>query len=105
MDERQTTPRRDEPAVTNNAAARRFELHVSGHTAFLDYVVSEGLIHLVHTEVPPALEGRGFGGQLARAGLEFARRENLKVVPDCAFVRGYIARHPEYAPLVDGGEQ
>jgi hypothetical protein len=57
-------------------------------------------LSLVHTEVPAELEGHGIGGRLAKAGLEFARQENLKVVPSCPFVAAYIRRHPEYLELV-----
>ncbi len=85
------------PDVTNNAGARRFEIVMGDQTAFLDYLVSNGRLYLVHTEVPPALEGRGLGGKLARFGLEYATREHLRVVAQCPFVRRYIERHPEDA--------
>lgn len=88
--------------VVNNEAARRFELTIDGRTAFLTYARSGGRINLVHTEVPPELAGRGLGGQLAKAALEYARQGELTVVPSCPFVRGYIDKHPEYAPLVGG---
>ncbi len=87
--------------VVHNAPAGRFEIREAGEIALLDYSVSGGRITLVHTEVPDAFRGRGYGGQLAQAGLEYARREGLRVVPACSFVRQYIARHPEYASLVD----
>ncbi len=92
-------------AVMNNPGARRFELRSGELTAFLDYFTSGGVLHLVHTDVPRELEGRGYGAQLARAGLEYARQEGLKVAPDCPFVRGYIDRHAEYAPLIDPGSR
>ena len=53
--------------------------------------------------MPAALEGRGIGGALAKAGLEFARANHLQVVPLCPFVRSYIERKPEYQPLVSVG--
>jgi len=46
------------------------------------------------------LEGRGIGGRIVKTGLDYARAEGLKVVPQCSFVRGYIERHQEYADLV-----
>ncbi len=92
-----------EITVANNATAGQFEIRADEGLAFLAYSVSGGVLHLVHTEVPSALEGRGYGSQLAKAGLEYARREGLRVAPDCAFVRGYVERHPEFASLVDRG--
>jgi predicted GNAT family acetyltransferase len=54
----------------------------------------------VHTEIDDAFEGRGLGSILVRAALDAARSRGLAVRPDCPFVRGYIARHPEYLDLV-----
>lgn len=86
--------------VTNNEAAHRFEVVEEGHLAELDYQRQGNRIVFTHTGVPAALEGRGIGGALARAGLEFARANDLQVVPLCPFVRSYIERKPEYQPLV-----
>ena len=55
---------------------------------------------MMHTEVPEASEGQGFGATLAEAALEFARRDGAKVIPSCPFVAAYIERHPGYADLV-----
>ncbi len=92
---------RPRPEVVNNTVASRFEIRESDAVAFLDYLISGGRLNLVHTEVPAAFQGRGYAGELARAGLEYAQERGLRVVPSCSFVAGYIARHPEYQPLVD----
>ena len=86
--------------VVNNESSRRFESSADGHTAFLQYARSTGRIELLHTEVPPALGGRGIGGLLAKAALEFAREESLKVTATCPFVKSYVERHPEYQSLL-----
>jgi hypothetical protein len=86
--------------ITDNAAANRFEMDVEGATAFVLYRRAEGVITLLHAEVPAQLEGRGVGGRLVRATLDAVRREGLKVVPRCSFVAAYIRRNPEYADLV-----
>jgi predicted GNAT family acetyltransferase len=85
--------------VTRNDAAKRFEIVADGVTAELRYDEHPRYITLIHTEVPPALEGRGYGGALARTALEYAREKHLRVVPRCPFVRSYLERHPEYAEL------
>jgi predicted GNAT family acetyltransferase len=86
----------DEPEVVHNPEARRFEIVVDEAMAVLDYALSNGRITFLHTGVPAALEGRGLGSRLAKAGLEYARRERLRVVAQCPFVRSYLERHPEY---------
>jgi predicted GNAT family acetyltransferase len=90
----------DTPDVVRNAEAQRFEVHLEGHLAELDYSRSGDTITFTHTGVPDAMAGRGIGGALARAALEYARTEGLDVVPLCPFVRGYIDKHAEYQPLV-----
>ena len=87
--------------VQNNEAAHRFEV-VAGRPIWPSSTISARATSIIftHTEVPAALEGRGIGGALAKAGLEFARANQLQVVPLCPFVRSYIERKPEYQPLV-----
>jgi len=89
------------PAVVNNTAASRFELGTEGHTAFLEYAVAGKRIRLIHTEVPAALRGRRYAEVLARAGLDYARANDLRVVPFCPFVRAFLQRHKEYESTLD----
>jgi predicted GNAT family acetyltransferase len=88
------------PSVTHNTAARQFEIETDAGLALLRYVRRGDQLDLVHTEVPSALEGQGYGSSLARAALDFARSEGLKVIPSCPFVRGYLKEHTENADLV-----
>ncbi len=94
----------DEPAerVTNNQAAHRFEIEADGALATLTYREGKRRLTLIHTEVPEALGGKGYGGALARTALEYARAAGLRVIPYCPFVRAYLERHPEYAELTQG---
>lgn len=78
----------------------RFEIAIGDDVAFLAYTRDDGRITLDHTEVPPALEGRGLGSRLARGALERARAEGLQAVVRCPFVHAYLQRHPEYADVV-----
>ena len=85
------------PEVTHNQAESRFEVSHNGKIAILTYRRKPDALVLLHTDVPAELEGHGLGGKLARAGLEFAREQGLKVVPACPFVKEYVQRHPEIA--------
>ena len=85
--------------VRENADLHRFELDADGHVAFSNYKRGDGLLTILHTEVPKALEGRGIGSTLIRGVLDAVRAEGLKVNPVCPFAKAYVERHPEYADL------
>lgn len=74
----------------------RFEIRVDGTTAELTYSLMGSTILFTHTGVPPALEGQGIGSRLAKAGLEYAQANGLKIQSICSFVTRYLQRHPEY---------
>lgn len=80
--------------VVDNRAASRFELPIDGQTAFVAYERTPGAIRLLHTEVPEAFRGRGFGQALVKGALEISRGEGLRVVAVCPFVRAYLRKHP-----------
>lgn len=86
--------------VVNNALDNQFQLRVGDQLAHVDYRINGSSITLIHTEVPGALEGQGIGSKLARATLDFARRERLKVNVECPFIKSYIDRHPEYQSIL-----
>ena len=86
--------------VIDNTAEQRYEIHAEGHLAILTYERQGKRITFLHTGVPPALEGRGIAGMLARAALEATRADGLEVIPLCPYVAAYIRRHQEYLPLV-----
>ena len=86
--------------VMHDQSFHRFRVETESGTALLTYRLEGNTIYFVHTDVPVALEGQGIGGQLAKAGLEYARENGLRIVARCPFVAGYLKRHPEYADLV-----
>lgn len=89
----------DRPAVTNNAALSRFEMEVDGGTAVALYRASPGVLAIYHTEVPRHLRERGIASQLLTGALDLMRKEGLKVMPACGFVRHFLATHPQYDDL------
>ena len=87
-------------AVRDNTAMSRFELDVDSVTAFVNYRIDGSVIALLHTETPPQARGQGLASQLTAGALQIARARGLKVMPRCAFVRAYIAKHPEFRDLL-----
>jgi predicted GNAT family acetyltransferase len=99
-DAEQQTASTSAHAVRNNEQASRYEMQTEAGLAVLEYMRDGKRLALVHTEVPRAVESRGLGAQLVKAALDDAMAQGLRIVPMCAFVRAYIARHPEYVTLV-----
>ena len=87
-------------AVRDNPAQNQFEMETQAGLAFARYRREAGILTVLHTEVPRAIEGRGLGSRLVRGMLDMARERGDKVVPLCGFVRAFIARNPSYADLV-----
>ncbi len=86
--------------VRHNADEQRFEARVQGWLCRCDYRMHDGVMHLVHTEVPPLLEGRGIAAQLVKAALDHAQAQGLKIKPRCSYVSVYLRRHPERLSLL-----
>jgi uncharacterized protein len=91
------------PQVRHDESARRFVSGEAGSIARLEYDRDGDTLVCHHTEVPPALEGRGIAGALVRAMLEFAEARGLKVYPACSYVRSYMFRRPETHRLLADG--
>lgn len=86
--------------VTDNTATHRFEVVLDGQVAFAEYQLVDHGIILPHTVVPEAFAGKGVGSALAKAALGYARERQLKVIPLCPFIAGYIRKHPEWNDIV-----
>jgi uncharacterized protein len=92
----ETTPR-----VVDDPDEHRYELRLGETLAgTIEYASRPGAIVLIHTEVDPALEGKGLGSRLVAGALDDIRSRGLRLVPMCSFVRSYLRRHPEYVDLV-----
>lgn len=90
-----------ENAVRDNKQEHRFEMALGeGKMAFIQYAKpDEGVLDLMHTEVPEEFEGKGIGSELVKGTFEILQQENLKMLPTCRFVAVYLQRHPEYQSL------
>jgi predicted GNAT family acetyltransferase len=81
-------------SIEHRPERHRFEATLEGHPGRLDYRLHGDVMTIVHTEVDPALEGRGVAGQLVQAALAHARSEGLRVDAACSYARAWMERHP-----------
>lgn len=90
-----------ETTVVDVPERGRFEIRQGERVLGLaSYHVDNGQMTLPHTEVDPAMGGRGIGTTLIAGVLAAAQERGLTVLPYCSFVRHYIQQHPELIELV-----
>jgi len=54
-----------------------------------------------HTEVDESLRGRNIGFELVKEGVEYARREGLKIIPVCKFAKSVFDRKEELRDVLE----
>ncbi len=93
-------PEFDNITLHDNKAESRFEMKFENHLSFIEYEINGDAIALLHTEVPPALEGRGVGTAIVEKTLKHLEESGLGLIPLCPFVVAYIKRHPEWERII-----
>ena len=87
--------------VIDNKADHRFELEVEGHIATEHYKLDGNVITFEHTDVPiRSSAARASARSWSKARSTRSARPDLKLIPQCPFVKAWIEKHPEYADLV-----
>ena len=95
-----TAPGADDLVVVDEPDQQRYVARLHDRVVgFAEYRNVHGRVILFHTQVDPAVEGRGVGSRLAAGVLDDIRARGLKVTIKCPFIAAYVARHPQYADL------
>lgn len=87
--------------IRHREKMNRFEIVINGKKAFISYQRQPTNLVLDHTWVPPQYEGHGIAARLTQSALEYAKAQNLKVVPACPYVEAYLKKHPEFQELLE----
>lgn len=62
--------------------------------------VSGKNVTVYHTEVAAKAEGKGLAKKMLNAMVDYARKNDVKVIPLCPYVHAQFKRHPEeYADI------
>jgi len=89
--------------VRENPQLHRFELPLGDGLLAAAYCrIEDGRVAFIHTEVPQGFSGQGVGSRLAGETFELLRRTGRKAILYCPFMVRFLAKHPEYADIVDG---
>jgi uncharacterized protein len=73
-----------------------FYIEVSGKKeALMTFVFAgENKIIIDHTEVNPHNNGKGYGKKMVEKAVEFARENNIKIIPLCPFAKSVFDKNP-----------
>jgi predicted GNAT family acetyltransferase len=66
----------------------------------MSYTVAGSRVIIDHTSVDDSLRGKGIGGKLVQAAVEWARKDNAKLMPLCPYARSVFDKAPEYADVL-----
>jgi len=86
--------------MINNTEKHHFELAENGLTVFAEYHQHDDRYVLNHVEADPALRGTGAAPRLMTDIVAFARTNNVKLVPRCAYAVAWFKRHPNDADVI-----
>ena len=90
----------NEAEVKHDKQQERFYIDIKGDNAHLDYSLQDDKIDLYHTFTPPQLRGRGLAGKVVEFAFNYAKENNLKVIPSCPFIPHFLEKNPQYNELV-----
>jgi uncharacterized protein len=81
---------------------RIFFIEADGKRPGQMYTSMRDPAHMIieHTEVSDVLKGKGAGKQLVAAGVDYARKNHLKIIPLCPFARKVFEKVTEYQDVL-----
>lgn len=78
-----------------------FFIEDKGETlAEIDFIIGSNGINVNHTFVSEDLRGQGLGESLVRKVVELARREQMKIIPECPFAGKVIESNTQYRDVL-----
>lgn len=70
----------------------RFETVVDGYTAYVEYVIADNTIDIIHTKVPREIGGRGIASALVEAAYSYGDSQGLQRKATCAYAAAWLKR-------------
>jgi len=89
-----------EEKVIHDKTKEQFIIVLDESESLVDYSIEGDKMNLYHTYTHPNLRGKGLAAQVVKAALEYAKKNNLKVVPGCSYVQSFISKNKNYKELV-----
>ncbi len=87
--------------VKHDIQNQKFFILVEGREAYLRYIIGDNnSMNMIKTYVPPDLRNKGIAAKVVLKGMQYARENNLNVIPTCSYVETFLKRHKEFRDLV-----
>ncbi|WP_235775512.1 MULTISPECIES: GNAT family N-acetyltransferase [Paenibacillus] len=88
--------------IEHDTAGRRFLISDEGSMAAeMTYVVSSPKLYIIdHTFVENKYRGQGLGDLLVQAIVEYARENEIKLMPLCPFAKGRLQQNSEFGDVL-----
>ncbi len=87
--------------IKHDKDLQKFYFTESGKECYVKYMMDDSkALNILKVYVHPDLRNQGLAGKLAKTALDYAKENNLKVIPTCSYADYFIARNKEYADLL-----
>jgi predicted GNAT family acetyltransferase len=83
---------------TNKFYIGETEDNVKAEVTFINS--GEGVITVDHTFVSEELRGQNIAQLLIKTVIDFAREENLKIIPECSYAAKQFDKNPDYQDVL-----
>jgi len=87
--------------MIHDEAYQKFSMDINGEEAKVEYTIRDGKMHLIHSEVPYQLRGKGIGKVLVEKAFEQLTNEGFEAVAICSYIKA-IARRSEHWKTIIG---
>ena len=68
--------------------------------AQIKFEIQGSHLSILHTEVSGSLHGQGIGQQLVAYAVDYARRNQLKIIPICPYAKKQLEKNPQYNDFI-----
>jgi predicted GNAT family acetyltransferase len=86
--------------VKHDKVNERFVVIIDGHEVYLSYSLFADKIDLSFVYTPPELRNKGIAAIVVEYALNYAKENNLKVIPSCSYVQAFVKRNDNFNDLL-----
>jgi len=80
---------------------KKYVLDINEEEAKVEYVLKEGKMYLIHSEVPYKLRGKGIGKELVLKTFEKLTEEGYKAVAICSYIKAVKNRDNYWKNIIE----